>query len=381
MIDSRRTRIGFWVLATVLFSWGSILDSPSFADSHRPAYHPYATVHGDNLYVQTQPGRLVSLNLEKRTVNWRFEDHAGELLVPGDLVADTLAVALIHGSRKASILGLDPSNGRKKWGRDFDELGGNPVPIVCDEKILVTQLRSGNTEAVSIESGGTMWRLNPESFRLYNPPSVREKEAFLMASRRTPSNSKEKLLVVRINCENGRVVNEMEIDGEGISRRPTLLSDGDLITSTSLPHGRGSILASLQVDSGRKNWEHEFSSSMTRFPILAGGRLFFGAPEVLCLDVTSGKVVFRKKLGRGTESLTIAGTVLVIHDGSGYVQGIEAKTGKTIWKTQIKSISSNLQTWKGLICLVGEGAKVLLMDSATGRTITRIALNQYPIRD
>lgn len=121
----------------------------------------------------------------------------------------------------------------------------------------------------------------------------------------------------------------------------------------------------------KKVWSENLGSSLT-YPIIAGGRVFVNssAGVTYALDLATGTTKWSKNTGTGLGSAYDNGSVFLVTSG-GLLSSLSAKSGKTLWATQMPdqySFSSAPMAIKGQVFVggAGVGGDVYAVDESTG---------------
>jgi outer membrane protein assembly factor BamB len=115
-------------------------------------------------------------------------------------------------------------------------------------------------------------------------------------------------------------------------------------------------------------------------PVIAGGKVVFAAPdapEMYCLDLRDGSVVWQAKRGEGDLFLAGASGDRVVVVGKGEVRALALADGKPVWRCETPMPAGRGAINQGVYRLPTRGlgkAEVVNIDLATGKVSSRTAL-------
>lgn len=196
-----------------------------------------------------------------------------------------------------------------------------------------------------------------------------------------------------------------------------VVSNGRVWFTTASPDGGALHVVALDLDSGRvlvdrklrdvpnPQFIHAFNSGASPTPVAQGDFVWvtFGSPLTTCLRADTGETVWERRdlecnhyRGAGSSPILHDGRLHLNFDGSDhqYLVALDARTGRTIWKTQ-RSIdfkdlgpdgkpesegdwrkafaTGHVATFDGQPQLLSQGAKAFYAyDPATGRELWRV---------
>jgi len=121
--------------------------------------------------------------------------------------------------------------------------------------------------------------------------------------------------------------------------------DGTRLSVVAVDGGTGKILHDVTVfEIAEPQFCHAFNSYASPTPVLEAGRLYahFGSAGTACIDTASGKILWTRQdlpcdhfRGPGSSPIVHDGLLIVAFDGFDlqYVVALDARTGKTVWRT------------------------------------------------
>lgn len=132
-----------------------------------------------------------------------------------------------------------------------------------------------------------------------------------------------------------------------------LAVDGETVYADAFDH----TVMALRLEDGALRWRTAVPNVVMSTPIVVHGRVFvgtgtnqhiapteWGRPEgdaVLALDAASGKVLWSfKTTGEDMPSPVYVGDRLVFANGDGHAYALDPETGKLLWRTPLKGIST-----------------------------------------
>jgi outer membrane protein assembly factor BamB len=214
--------------------------------------------------------------------------------------------------------------------------------------------RSGNREVGEFDSdvapggfGETPMRTGENcSFKATTPgtfdssPLVRGNRIYIGAALRAGFISTG--VVYCLEHSNGKLREIWHFDNEGDMKQvfssPCFGDGGCIYVGEGYHQDSDCKLYCLQAGSGKKLWAFQTKSHTESSPLVAGGRVYFGAGEdgVYCLDATTGKEIWHHTGVHVDTSPAVEENRL--YAGSGYGDHFEffclnAVTGKPLWQT------------------------------------------------
>ncbi len=194
-----------------------------------------------------------------------------------------------------SILALDTNNGKQIWRKDLNTLVRS-APNTCSEKIIIQTL-DNKLLVLNTKDGSEIFKYDTSS------------EDTILAGGAVPACSNQKGIIVA-GFSNGQIeafnadigyplwtVNLVNTKSRNLttninSIKASPIIDEDIVYAI----GNNDLLMAVDYRTGETIWSQEISSTNT--PWIAGKYMYIVSSnnELICLDKTSGKIIFGVKL-------------------------------------------------------------------------------------
>ena len=303
-----------------------------------------AAIVGDTVYVASNFGELVALDLASGKPRWRYRAIGENLGIAesSPAVADgTVYVGDLDGVLHA----VDAATGKAKWTyKTGAEIKSSP--IVSGTRLLIGSY-DGHLHAVST-SGKPLWKLATENY-VHATPAIWNGVAYF-------GGCDEFFHGVRLS--DGAEVVKLSADGYSIAspaigngvaywgtygneviavdiaakkvvwrftdpdRQFPFASSAALTDTTVILGGRDKMVRALDRASGKARWAFATAARVESSPAIAGDKVVVGSGDgkLYMLDVASGKKLWEFNAGAGfTASPAVAGGRVVIGDVDGKV--------------------------------------------------------------
>ncbi len=313
---------------------GALLFMGCMGEEFQPQGWSGPSVAEGILYVGSTKGKVVALDLSKRTKIWEFvpeetkRQNTSFGCAPSSraaiIVYGTPAAAegmVYFGSYSGKVYALDARTGAKKWEYPT---GGAVIgsPVIAGDTLIVTS-SDGKLYALDARSGGAKWA---EPFatqgKIWADPVVANGKVYF-------GNFAHQFFAV--DLKSGKLIWEREFKG-AIASTP-LVAEGTVYIGSF----EGKLYA-LDAETGQPKWKEPFEAKnwfWTR-PLFYRGTIYVGSLDhrVYALDAKTGKPKWPKPFETGGEirsAPVIAGGVLIIASSDGKVYGLDPKTGMERW--------------------------------------------------
>jgi outer membrane protein assembly factor BamB len=171
------------------------------------------------------------------------------------------------------------------------------------------------------------------------------------------------------------------------------LAGGRLYFGDGLPDSQDGSFYCLDAATGVKQWQFRTRCPVASDPCVADGRVFFSAGRegIYCLDAATGDKLWQFDHARADSSPSVAGRYLYAGGASGGQHEclcLEATTGRLVWRTAVDLPARAITAWAGDLVFAGLGSGTLTrsgdrpagalvcLEARTGRRLWR-----YDVQD
>jgi len=313
-----------------------------------------------------------------------------------DLAARQTTAVVVDGqmivNNRVELTVFDLGNGKRQWS-DHREVGTEnshwpavPMrPTVTDKLIFTRLMTDAGPELACFDrlTGEQLWRQQSSDYVACDPLLVGQDLFALTVAK--DEGSKLSLRLAQFDCHCGRLHRETllaEFDDRWQGRLPcqAIETEGKIVTTAA-----GCVVCC--DPSGRLNWirqqvwipapSNEYSKAVTWFhrrhfpPPVAAGRVYATQPGVWnieCLDLQSGRLVWRKAVPEMTALLGRFDQRLIVETTDGFLAK-DADSGDTLWRHRA---DNRTEAW---LCRPGPGIVYTQLADGTDRARqTQLAL-------
>jgi hypothetical protein len=312
---------------------GSAL-SPALAPG-RYELRPWAKIDGQNL---KRPA-----GVPDRAIDWVARQTA-VLASPRHVIFNN----------RAELIALDAASGQVRWSQQVESGEQHqrwplvPMrPVAFGERILVRRLTNDGPELACIQAadGKLVWTSKPDDYVASDPVVVEGRPLALCASHE--GTGKISLALVEFNASSGRARSRTSVAEFRQSLRRPLDCQIALAEDRLIATAAGCVVTFSPA--GRVHWIRrqvwvpppgaEYQSSREWLgqyhePLrVAGGRVYATQPGVWgieCMELESGRLVWRQGAGNLTRLVGPAGDRLILETSDGPV-ALDPETGNVLW--------------------------------------------------
>jgi outer membrane protein assembly factor BamB len=248
-------------------------------------------------FVQSDDGTLHAIDVREGRARWTRPGGApvplgwghenGDYFTSSPVVADGLVIV---GGRDGLLVARDVATGRERWHYSAEcEIWGSPA--VADGVVVVGD-QCGRVHAVLVGTGARRWRF--------------------------------------------RTVGDTLVSASfGFDRR-TIQSSPAIWSGTVLVGARDGFLYAIDLATGRERWRYDHNVSWVNASPAVDGRLVYATSSdgafAQAVDLATGKEVWRAAgLGISWSSPLVAGDLVYVTTGTGWVYGLDRATGTRRW--------------------------------------------------
>lgn len=285
---------------------------------------------GQQVVVASHDGVLLAVNAESGQTLWR--QKTGLPLSGGPALGYGVVIV---GTAKGELLAHDATTGARLW-QVLLGAAVQSLPVLTAERVLVVTA-DGVVHALDRASGEQRWTYTtpvpPLSLRGRAAPLVIGAQVLVpTAAGKIISLDVDTGIVewdVRVAANTGRSELERMVDIQG-----ELLLEGD---SDLYSVGFQSQLTALNVQEGRRRWQHEVSSVQGLAAGLGNIYVVDTGGTVIALDHESGKPVWKQPdlAWRGLVNPVVLGPVLVTGDADGRAHILSQSDGKVLGRERL----------------------------------------------
>lgn len=318
------------------------------------------SVAGERVFLTTDDGRAVALDLKTGALLWEYE--TGE---PSTAPPAVAAGLVIFSSRPGQVFALDWSTGELRWQVDLESNIAAP-PIIAEGRAYVGTA-DNILYALDATTGRRLWRFDSSSWVV---SQVAYSDGSLVV---TTTDS----VVHVLNAETGR---EQFIYDTGRGRNlygsASILDDTAYIAShrgslTAVKWDLSSVPLERRIWSARVKmavwwsifdppvqkgtvWISHMGGRIIRSPAVDGDKVYASVKDgrVVALDARSGELRWESQVGGEiTTGPVVAGDTVLVGTKKGHIAGIDAETGALAWdfKTGDSEITSSPIVSGGII--------------------------------
>jgi len=291
----------------------------------------------DLIHVGSSDGRLYALDRATGHVRWQVE--------VGSPVSSSPALThdlVLFGSRDGVFHALDRRSGARIWrfetGPEIPWEWGlegwdiyTSSPVVWENRV-VFGAGDGVVYALDLTDGTEIWRFSTGG-RIRSTPAVAEGVVFVGSTDG---------IVYALSQDTGEEIWRHETAGAGVRSenlgvdRKSIIASPAVVDGTVYIGSRDGFMYALDQGTGAQKWRfsHDGSWAMSSAAIY-GGKLYAGTSDdrfVHSVDVGTGEEDWRF-IGAGYtwSSPCVAGDLIYIGDGGGYLRAIDRMTGEERW--------------------------------------------------
>lgn len=296
----------------------------------RPAGGAALVLQGDTLILDSLDGALLALRADTGAVRWRSKHVGARETTFG---APSAGAGLIFvGTIDEEVLGLSPDSGEPVWRRRVQG-AVQQAPILDQDRLVVTTskgylyvLRAGNGQviwgrplelgmqtpivsagqifvsagrvlsAIDISSGTISWEFQAGS-TITTRPAI-SGHSLLVGT--------ERGVLHALRSANGQELTRTQFNG-GLGAAPAVSVDAIFVVD------RSGGVTMLSADARRVFWHLDVGAAIYSTPLLAGGKLFFGASNGVfyTIDTADGRHLARMQLGGGIDTAAVLGNGVI----------------------------------------------------------------------
>jgi eukaryotic-like serine/threonine-protein kinase len=304
-----------------------------------------AAITGDTVYVASNFGELVALDLASGKPKWRYRAVSENLGIAESSPAVAGGTVYI-GDLDGMLHAVDAATGGRKWTY---KTGGEikSSPVVVGTRVLIGSY-DGALHAVAADTGRPLWKLETDNY-VHATPAIWNGVAyfggcdeFFHGVRVSDGVEVFKLSAEGYSIASPAIVNGVaywgtygnEVIAVDIAAKKVIwrftdpdrqfpfASSAALTNTLVILGGRDKNVRALERAGGKARWAFPTGARVEGSPALAGDKVVVGSGDgkVYMLDVASGKKVWEFNAGSGfTASPAVAGGRIVIGDLDGKV--------------------------------------------------------------
>ncbi len=279
-------------------------------------------------------------------------------------VAGHRLFALCEEGDAPRVCAFDATSGQKLWQSAEAYIGYLAADAVGLYALRATANGRVELVAMDCESGRVLWRREAP----VSSEATGGARPLPLDGERLCWTAGELILV--LEARTGRVVWRRRVAGEGALSRP--VRDGArLLVAT------GGALHGFRAATGERLWRRdvEGGTGAVAGPLLAAAagraylvqRHYSPRAAVCCVDLATGRTVWRRRVGRASRLLPAGGAVYVRGE---QVLALDGSTGQPLWKFPADGCGA-LTADRGTVRFVdtGKGGRLVALDARTGRTV------------
>lgn len=285
---------------------------------------------GQQVVVASHDGVLLAVDAESGRTLWRKK--TGLPLSGGPALGYGVVVI---GTAKGELLAHDAATGEPRW-QVLLGASVQSVPVLTADRVLAVTA-DGVVHVLDRDSGAPRWTYTtpvpPLSLRGRAAPLVIGAHVLVpTAAGKIISLDIETGIVewdVRVAANTGRSELERMVDIQG-----ELLLEGD---SNLYSVGFQSQLTALNVQEGRRRWQHDVSSVQSLAAGIGNIYVVDTGSTVMALDHESGKPVWKQPdlAWRGLVNPVVLGPVLVTGDADGFAHILAQSDGQVLGRERL----------------------------------------------
>lgn len=316
----------------------------------QPVINSWPQFRGNPRLTGVIPGAALPATLK---VAWTYE--AGDAIESSAAIADGMVFV---GTQAGELLALELATGRLKWKYKTRMGIGESSPAVANGIVYVGDL-GGVFHAVDVRDGKAVWTFKTNSEIKSSPVIVADRVLF---------GSYDQSFYA-VNARTGAILWKMETAGP--VHATAAVADGIAYITGCDEHFRA-----IRISDGTELFFIPSGAYTAASPALAGTTAYYGTfnNEVLAVDLAAKKVLWRYTHPRRQfpfySSAAVADGKVVLGGRDKMVHAIDARTGKGIWifNTRARVESSPVLTG-GRVYIGGNDGRLYVLDLNTGAKV------------
>lgn len=330
-------------------------EPPAEDGRRRPPIEASPVISDGVIFVGSQSGDFLALDLESGELKWRFEAE-GPISAPGAAFDGQVFFGDTHGF----VYALDAATGEERWRFETEgkiEGGINVLPEIQGKTGVFVGSHDYFLYCLDAATGEVIWKHETGNYVVATPSVIHAG-----GERSVSFGGCDGLLYL------------IAADGTGESRE---IEIGSYIANTSavrdgivyVAHNGGEVIA-IDVASGEEVWRLTTGVEYTASPAVDESRLYVSGPDkrLVAIDRVTGEEVWSFLARRGFDSSPVVSGDIVWQGGmDGRLYAVNRNDGTELWQFELGAqIKASPAVSRGMLVLCGADGLVYAFRKSEG---------------